>query len=241
MIKKLATPTLLASLLAFSIAPCAAQQLAIGLETGLYVVGQDRLGIPLDKASGMAYGLSATYYATDRLAVNGGIRTAQLESFEGVRYYQVPLSVSYSLTRRGMLQAKNLQRPTLGSTLVHLLTLGFVPQTLELEGGAGLGIYSGARTQTEQLAQMMYPGNGDAPTTEVYRATRRNSRTVPSINMGIRWSFHVGQLHLSLRPTYSLLLVEDNRIWLENVRTGEVTRSGSHSGFSVVLGAMWAF
>lgn len=208
---------------------------SVGAQTGYYCISQEKLGATLDKATGPLWGLSANYNANDRLAVNTGFSTAKFDLWDGGRYYRIPLSVSYSLTpRRELMKGVNLNDQSIGSLLLYSLFFGYVPQTFELEAGMSFGFYEDEWTKTINQKQHMGEPNpmlGD--TQKLYTITRENRKFVPSIDLGVRWTFHVSRVNLSICPTYSYLLTGDNSIVINDENRQRINSDKSNTAFTI--------
>ena len=216
----------------------AAQKLALGAEGGFYALPTDGVGMAtLDKANCLIYGLSASYYYSDRLTINSGIVTGKYEIWSGSKYYRVPLTLSYSLTKRGMLRAKEPYK----QNILYFLTLGFVPQTLEVEGGLSFGFYDGKYSHTSSQSVAEFVNGYSEPRIVSYRLTQYNAQFVPSFDLGFRWGFDLGNAHIYIRPIYSFLFKQDNLIELEDLATKKVVKGCAHSAFQLSMGLSYTF
>lgn len=218
-----------------------AQSYSLGVEGGFYIVGNGSGKPGFNSVSGGVLGLTAAYFPTSRLAVNTGISSASIKQWSGSRFIRIPLSVSYSLTQQGAFTNRRIGNKDISREM----TLCVVSQTLELEAGVSVGFYNGLyqNSYNEKLT-ISYP-NSDSPSYPTfstdYNITHRNTRVVPAINLGVKWSLDFNHVHFPIHLVYSVLPWGDNKVTVEDVKARCVVTENGYQAFSIMGGVSYSF
>ncbi|WP_320054224.1 hypothetical protein [uncultured Acetobacteroides sp.] len=238
--KRLKALLLLLLLMLLTTPQIRAQRFAVGAETGFYAISQEKFGVGLGKASGLYYGIAASYYPNERVAINMGINSMKFDLWDGSRYVQIPLNVSYALTKRGKLRDSEKKSNNLGSILFDLLTFGFFPQTLEVESGLSLGLYNGSYSCQFESTQPTWNSSNSKLIESQYLVTRKNHQAVPSFDLGVRWSYDFESVHLILHSKYYYLFSGDSKVIMEELSNHKKEENDSHSAFSISVALVYS-
>lgn len=210
----------------------------VGAEYGVYLYSQGNIGIDLDKGNGVMYGANFVYILSKNTILNAGLQKVDFNYLKGEQFYRIPISLSYALCKRG--HARSFVSPVnINNVLFFFISMGFLPQTFELGDILSLGIYDKFYTKKYRKKDDVFilkPGQtlDDVPTNKLSDITRRNHQVVPSIDLGLRWTFDFKSVHFTIHPKYSYLLVEDNIIQKVNVETQILNRQSTRSAFGIL-------
>jgi hypothetical protein len=207
-----------------------AQTFEVGVDAGFYGLKTDKVGIAdPNSAGGVSFGVNTGYYLSDVTAIYSGISVTTSNAWDKSRFYRIPITFALSMSKRGMLRANEVP------SIANLLSLGFIPQSLELEGGLTMGFYNGNYTQDSKVSATIINSNGSSSALS-YELQQQNTLIVPSIDLGFRYTWLFGRVYFYVRPRYSVLLARDNKVLIKNLQTGEIATGSTNSSFSITAG-----
>lgn len=239
--KQLKAMLLLALLMLLTTPQIRAQRFAVSVEAGFYRFMQRKLDVNLKCPSGFLYGISASYYATELIALNTGFSTVKLDALDNIRYYSIPFTVSLSQTKRGRLHYLEKRGNDIFSKTNYYSNLFFIPQTYEIETGFSLGIYD--KSYFHQFESRL-PTSNPAPnnnTTTSYLVTRKNQRINPCFNWGFKLTYDFDRLHLSVITRCYCPFLGDNKIIMEDLTSHKTETHLSYITYSATMALTYSF
>ena len=223
---------------------------AVGVEYGAHIINSpgNTRGLGL---FGATKGVIVNNFINDRLTLYSGLYLS--DQFSEATFYKVPFRAAYSLGRRNQSCFDKRNRVGYGTAspprrgastdILDLLLFRFIPQTIEIEGGLSMGVYSKKTSElTKELNytvyynnQLVYAQNGNR------EVLNTNRRIVPTFDLGVRWWFKVWNFRLYVHPAYSIMPFGDNKTTRTDLITKKVETMTSYSSFSMTGGLMYVW